>query len=180
MSEMVGKGSKYTDEDRCRAVVEFYVSGNMTEVAKRTGIPRTTIIGWKESNWWVDLFDKVRHEKDEEFDAKTTKLINSALEEAQDRVENGDYRVGKDGNLIRVPMSGRDLTTNAAIFFDKRQLHRNQPTVIRNGGELTQEFADTFRDFARNSIFVDGEYRLIKPVDQDQEDLPLGECGEVE
>ena len=83
----------------------------------------------------------------------------------KDRVENGDYRVGKDGNLIRVPMSGRDLTTNAAIFFDKRQLHRNQPTVICNGGELTQEFADTFRDFARNSVFVDGEYRLIKPVD---------------
>ena len=63
MDELVGSGSKYSDEDRRRAVVEYFVAGNMKLVAERTGIPRTTLNGWKQSDWWDELLVTLRHER---------------------------------------------------------------------------------------------------------------------
>ncbi len=64
------------------------------------------------------------------FDAHLTKLIDVAFDEAEDRITNGDYRVTKDGKLIRVPMGGKELVISGATVYDKRQLHRNHPTAI--------------------------------------------------
>ncbi|MCZ6686989.1 MAG: hypothetical protein O7C69_04730, partial [Gammaproteobacteria bacterium] len=49
-------GSKYTDEDRRRAVIEYCVHGVMSKVVKITGIPDTTLAHWKnKSDWWDTL-----------------------------------------------------------------------------------------------------------------------------
>ena len=177
MSELVGAGSKYSDEDRRKAVVEYVVTGNMKLVAERTGIPRTTLVGWKKSDWWVQLMDAVRLEKGAEFDANLTKLMDAAFEQAQDRVENGDYRVGKDGKLIRVPMSGRDLVIAGATVYDKQRLHRNEPTSIK-GNQGSEEnlvmLAQKFKYISDHSVWNPETQRgeLREPID--------GECEEID
>jgi len=45
MSNLLRKGSKYTDQQRMEVVVLYAISGNAKKVAKDTGIPRTTIVG---------------------------------------------------------------------------------------------------------------------------------------
>jgi hypothetical protein len=165
MSEMVGQGSKYTAEDRLRAAVEFCVSGNMKVVASRTGIPRTTLGDWKRSEWWDEVIGKVRHEKAEELDANLTKLIDSSFEQAQDRVENGDYRVNKEGELFRVPMGGRDLVIAGATVYDKQRLHRNQPTSIKSESRSIEQLQAYFNQMAT-------EHRRANSIE--------GECEEVE
>ena len=167
MSELVGPGSKYTDEDRLRVAIEFFVTGNMTRVAANVGIPRQTLVSWKQSDWWNDLIGKVRHEKGEEFDANLTNLINSSFEQAKDRVENGDYRVGKDGKLIRVPMNGRDLVIAGATVYDKQRLHRNEPTLIKGDSKTLQELADMFAEISREQ-----RMRQLNSIE--------GECEEIE
>ncbi len=63
MSDLVGPGSKYTDEDRRRAALEYALTGSLTKVAKRTDIPRKTVSDWKnKSDWWVEVSAKVRHQ----------------------------------------------------------------------------------------------------------------------
>lgn len=166
MSELVGQGSKYSDEDRRKAVVEYFVAGNMKIVAERTGIPRTTLSGWKQSDWWVRLLGEVRHEKGEEFDANLTKLIDTAFEQAQDRFEKGDYRVGKDGKLIRVPMSGRDLVIAGATIYDKQRLHRNEPTSIKDDSKSIDELKKRFE-----RISHENRLKKVNAVD--------GECEEI-
>ena len=167
MSEMVRQGSKYTDEDRRRVAVEFFVTGNMTRVAENTRIPRTTLIDWKKTEWWDELVVKLRQEKGEEFDANLTKLIDSSFEQAQDRVEKGDYRVNKDGKLIRVPMSGRDLVIAGATVYDKQRLHRKEPTSIKGDtkslAELAQMFAEISReDTMRQVNSIQGEFEEVE------------------
>ena len=51
VSNLVKKGSKYTDQQRMEVAVLYAISGNAKKVAKATGIPRTTIVGWKKSEW---------------------------------------------------------------------------------------------------------------------------------
>jgi len=43
MSELVKSGSKYSDEDRRKAVVEYCVNGVMSKVSDCTDIPETTL-----------------------------------------------------------------------------------------------------------------------------------------
>ena len=43
MGELVQGRSKYSDEDRRRAAVEYCVSGLMTKVSECTDIPETTL-----------------------------------------------------------------------------------------------------------------------------------------
>ncbi len=167
MSTMVKAGSKYTDEDRRRAVVEYYVKGNMAKVSEGTGIPKSTLCEWKKSEWWVEVTGQVRTEKGEELDANLTKLIDSAFDQAQDRVDNGDYRVNKDGELFRVPMGGRDLVIAGATVYDKQRLHRNEPTSIKGDTQSMAELAEEFRKMSRENTI-----RQVNSID--------GECETVE
>ena len=167
MGEMVTQGSKYTDEDRQRVALEFLITGNMKRVAENTGIPRTTILGWKKTEWWDELVVNLRHEKGEELDANLTKLIDSAFEQAQDRVDNGDYRVNKNGDLIRVPMGGRDLVIAGATVYDKQRLHRSQPTSIQGNSKSIEQLAEFFREVSREH-----KLRQVNSIE--------GECEEVD
>ena len=87
MGSLTKQGSKYTDEDRRRVAVEYLITGNMKKVAKSTGIPETTLSGWKQSEWWDGLVVEVRTEKGEEPDANLT--------------ENGEIWVAKNGELAK-------------------------------------------------------------------------------
>ncbi len=149
MSKMVGRGSKYTDEDRKLAVVEYVVTGNLQRVSDNTGIPLSTVHSWSKLDWWETLSGEVRSEKSAELDAKMTELIDISFEQAKDRVLDGDFRVGKDGKLLRVPMSGRDLVIAGATVYDKQRLHRNQPTSIRGDGETMESLGEKFKQLSR-------------------------------
>ena len=96
-----------------------------------------------------------------------TKLIDSAFEEAQNRVEDGDYRVNKEGKLIRVPMSGRDLVIAGATIYDKQRLHRNEPTSIKGDSKSIQDLQQFFERVAHEH-----KLKMVNSVD--------GECEEIE
>jgi len=145
-------GSKYTNAERRAVIADYFITGNITKTADMNNMPRRTVGTWLESKWGVELLAEVRHEKREEFDAHLTKLIDSAFEQAQDRVENGDYRVSKDGKLIRVPMGGKELVISGATVYDKQRLHRNQPTQIQAqaADAQIQSFIDEYRKISQS------------------------------
>ena len=121
---------KYTDEQKREAVALQAIYGNTKKVAQMTGINRKTIQYWKSQDWWPIIMAEVKPEVDAYIRDKTQHTISACFEGIADRVQNGDYKVGKDGELIRVPMTGRDLTWTAAVMVDKRQLIMSQPTSI--------------------------------------------------
>ncbi len=152
-------GSQYTDDQRRAVIADFVVTGNIARTAVMHNMPEQTIRDWTKSEWGVELVGEIRDQKGEELDANLTKLIDAAFEQAQDRIEHGDYRVTKDGMLFRVPMGGYQLVISGATAYDKRQLHRNQPTAISGKSEdmkaLANEFAklsDEMNEKRLNSI----------------------------
>lgn len=154
-------GSQYSNDQRIAVIADYYVTGNMTKTADMHNMPKQTVSNWVQSDWGVELLGQIRTEKGEELDANLTKLIDSAFEQAQDRVDNGDFRVSKVGTLIRVPMGGRDLVISGATVYDKRQLLRNQPTSIRGDSATVQALAAEFKALAQshknieNSVVID-------------------------
>lgn len=156
----------YTEEQKRKAIAYYVVTGNMSQVAKETKIPRTTLIGWSQSEWWYDIESAARTEHDKQLDAMMTKTIELAAEQLQDRIKNGDYRLNKKDELIRVPMSGRDLSVSGAVTYDKRSLLRGQPTSIKGeaGVEALQKLKEKFVALARQgSNDIEGEVVKKEP-----------------
>ncbi len=141
-------GSQYTNEQRIAVISDYVVLGNQSKVSELNNIPLTTVHEWIKSEWGVELTEEIRNEKAPELDANLTRLIDSAFEQAQDRVDNGDYRVGKDGKLIRVPMNGKDLIVGGAVVYDKQRLHRNQPTSITDTKD-SRTMAEACKEISR-------------------------------
>ena len=132
MGNLVETGSKYTDEDRRRAVLEYSLTGSLTKVASRTGIPRKTLSDWKnKSDWWVEVIAKVRHQKEAIIRANDEEVIDKAHREIVDRLDNGDVQLVRTKNgveLHRVPVKAKDAAIIKGISDDKRRLSLNQPT----------------------------------------------------
>ena len=143
----------WKEAKRIEVVTLFLSIGSMTEVAKLTGVPYPTIEGWRRQDWWKELVEKMQAEDDQKLDAKTTKLIDKALEQLMDRIENGEHIYDqKTGKIKRMPAKLRDLNTAFNTILDKRQLLRRQPTKIveqHSTAAQLQNLAESFAKFVQ-------------------------------
>ncbi len=55
MGELVKRGSKYTDQQRREAVMEYSLCGSLAKVSEATGVSRRTLADWRGSDWWDQL-----------------------------------------------------------------------------------------------------------------------------
>ena len=81
----------------------------------------------------VPLTDEVRSEKEDEFRAGFSGIIETALFRAKDALERGDTKLVKTKDRYeerRVPVSAKDAMVMAAIAYDKLRLIENLPTAI--------------------------------------------------
>jgi len=146
----------WKEAKRIEVVTLFLSIGSMTEVAKLTGVPYPTIEGWRRQDWWKELVEKMQAEDDQKLDAKTTKLIDKALEQLMDRIENGEHIYDqKTGKIKRMPAKLRDLNTAFNTILDKRQLLRRQPTKIieqQSTALQLQNLANQFAGFVNKAV----------------------------
>lgn len=134
-------GSRYTDVDRREAAITYLVTGNLRATAKQTGVNERTLADWVRSDWWDGLLQTLHAEKGRELDSKLSQIIDRCLVEVGDRLMNGDCKIGRDGNLVRVPIPAKDAAIIAAVMFDKRQIIRNLPTAISQDAGHLQRIA---------------------------------------
>ncbi len=169
MGELVHGRSKYTDEDRRRAVIEYHVSGLMTKVSDVTGIPETTLATWKnQSDWWDTLTVAVRSEIKDIILAQNLTNARASGEALADRIANGDQKLLKvkkaikrdDGSVeisedyeLRIePMRGRDLAVVTGIVQDKATRDMGLPTTIHSQTADAQikSFIEEFRELSQS------------------------------
>jgi len=105
---------------------------------------------WKRSDWWKELTAKIQSEEDQKLDAKTSKIIDRALENILDRIENGeDIYDQKTGKIKKMPAKLRDLNTAFNSLLDKRQLLRNKPTKIIEQQSTALQLQNLAAQFAK-------------------------------
>ena len=149
----MGKVVHYDDTAKINAAYQYAACGNYSKVARDTGINRNTIMAWaRDSSVWVESVSKAQQEINDEILAHNLELIVLSNEEIKDRVQNGDFFLTKDGDLIRVPMKGRDLAVVGGIKEDKARVALGQATSItvnqdnRALAEVCKELSRTMRD----------------------------------
>jgi hypothetical protein len=152
MSNLVRKGSKYTDQQRMEVVLLYAISGNAKKVAKDTGIPRTTIVGWKKTDWWQDAVMSVRSEKADEHRAKYSELVDKAQQVALEKLPEA---------------SARDAMIIAATGTDKIRLADNMPTTITGKAESMNALAAEFK--ALSAKWDEKQANVVAVQDESEE-----------
>lgn len=170
--KIVPNGYGYTCYQRIDAIFAYFVEGTIRGAARLIGMSEGTILSWAQSSWWKAAIQKVRELKADELDVQYTKIIDKTLEHLEDRLENGDERVTKMGEIVKVAVGARDLMVINAMAYDKRALQRGDPTAINGKTELTADdrnkaLADQFRKIAKGESIIEGE---IEPVEQEAPD----------
>lgn len=141
----------YPEAKKIEAATLYAALGNVYRVAELTGVPYGTCKKWSQEDWWYATLARVKRENLDEMDAKTTKIIDKALDKLMERIDGGDYIYDmKTGRTVPIPMSGRDLAIVTGTIFDKRQLLRGEATKITHAvasDDHLKMLADKFVQF---------------------------------
>lgn len=124
----VGKNGWWAEKKRIEAITLFAATGNAKKVEELSGVPAPTVSKWVKEPWAKEILTEIHDENDAEIDAKFTKIVSTALDQVQDRLENGDYVLQRNGETVRKPVGARDLANVTTSILDKRQLLRGKPT----------------------------------------------------
>ena len=152
MSKLVKNGSKYSDDQRMEVVVLYAISGNAKKVAKATGIPRTTIVGWKKAEWWEDAVTAVRSEKADEHRDKYSELVDKAQRVALEKLPQA---------------SAAQASIIAATATDKLRLHDGMPTEITGKSGDMIALANEFRKLSMQ--WDEKQANVVKTQDKTEE-----------
>ena len=171
LMEYIPSEGKYTAYERMEALTVYMVKGSLQKTAEYTGIPYTTIQSWRaKGTWWPLALQELREQKNDQVDSRITGIIDKTLDGMEDRVENGDFVVTKNGDLVRKPCSLKDLAVGGlAVPFDKRALMRGKPTSRTehtSDKDRVEKLADQFKSISREIVVVDGEFEEINEGDQ--------------
>jgi len=141
----------YDAEDRDNAVSLYLQTGSMYQVHQLTGIPKTTLHQWKHSDWWPEVVRAFREEKNAVQEANMTVVLDKTLHKINERLDQGDPVLTKEGDIVHVPLKTRDLAYVAQVLFDRRQLLRganvaSEENEKRDMAEIMKAFSKIAKD----------------------------------
>ena len=137
MSELVGNGSKYTDDQRKEAAVQYAIKGSLSAIERDLDIPRTTMVAWKQSDWWHEVVDEVRHENKDAHISRYDELTREAQDLALDGLRSLDADDLKASDI-------KSLIIGACASTDKSRLLQGLATSIRNDSDTVKSLAAQF------------------------------------
>ncbi len=156
---LVPTGSKYTDEDRRKAVVLYQVMGTDQAVAREMGIPDRTITGWRHSDWWEQVAATVSGEIEDKLRATFRKVALEGTQLALDAIRSKELK-------------GKEAMITAGIAYDKLRLSENRPTSIT--GQSTGGIQSKLEEIADRMLELEhqAEAKLVseQPAPEPEDD----------
>ena len=170
LKKMLGttaKNSKYTHDEKLNAVMRYVSCGNMKAVSRETGIPYMTIVEWKRSSeWWDDVVQECKKRWQEDLDGNMTGVIHDIMGGIAERIQDGDSVYdSKTGQIVRVPIKGKELATIAGILFDKRAAMRGDPTNITKQTTSSEQLKALESKFKEFSQALESSGAMAKPIE---------------
>lgn len=111
-----GNNGWWSEKQKMEVVASYLLLGNISQVARFSGVPEITIRKWKASPWWDEAEAECKRSTKLELSGKLRKAIDLAHLTIEDRLTHGDWSFNpKTGEMVRKPVS-----TDVAIkAFDK-------------------------------------------------------------
>lgn len=125
---------------RMEVVARFMLLGNMRLVSEQMNISYNTLMAWKNSDWWPEMVDQLKRQKQSKTNENITRLIEQSLEVMQDRLDNGDFVFDqKTGQVVRKPVNVRDATQIATNLLQRQQVQEEFEQKLSSKSATVQE-----------------------------------------
>jgi transposase-like protein len=161
-------GKNWSDKVKAKAVRDYLKYGSYSEVARRNRIPGDTVREWKSKDWWKELTERYREELDVKLSSKIDDVVQKAVDEIHDRLENGEHILdSKTGEVLRIPTKARDMAAITKVLSDRQDiLIKRKKVEQRDEGTLRDKLnslAAQFSSFVKQTNvkppeIVDGEF----------------------
>jgi len=109
---------KLSEEDKKTIILEYYLNKNKKNIEyllNKYSISRTTLYDILKNKKYKNEVDKYIIECKQNFTKKTTILIDKAINQLNEKIQEGDANI-------------KDLTTTIGILYDKNRLEQNLST----------------------------------------------------
>lgn len=169
-------GKTWDYKSRVTAVTAYLATGSNTEAAAVIGASEGTIRNWRKAQWWNEIAFEIKQRKNDELDAKLSKIIDKVADTIEDRLENGEAHYDtRNGTIVRVPVKMKDAAVVGAIGFDKRQLLRGDVTSRTetvSTDQRLQSLAEQFKGFATGETIEaeEADFEEIEDIEDYEED----------
>lgn len=135
-------------------VARYMLLGNMRVVSEQTDVPYNTLMDWKSSDWWPDLVQQLKRQKQTKTNENILVLIDQSLDIVKDRLENGDFVFDqKNGQVVRKPVSVRDAASIAATLLARQtaieQMEQKYSQETQSVKETLAQLANEFKKYNR-------------------------------
>lgn len=142
--------SVHTKEQKLLAIDLFCKGTSLSDISNSINVPKTTLQNWKDrSPWWNEIVNKYKIDRQIELDNRLTETIHKALDEITDRLNNGDQKPDRNGEIQYIPIGARDLSVILSNLYEKRALIRGEATSIKTDSKNSlQSLEDKFKSFA--------------------------------
>ena len=150
--------ARYSDKKRETVAYEWAASGNLSHVARITGVSRPTIRSWRDGDCaqWDGWVANARHQIGEEILAVQLTNARLAGDQLTDRIVNGDTRVMANGMTFNVPMSGKDLAVVNGIQVDKARTAMNMPNNVTSQDATISSLKAQFEALSQSHKRIEG------------------------
>lgn len=143
------KHKSHPPEKKIEVVTKYLALGNLRLVADLTKVDYGLIRNWKTTNWWKDLEAEIRASRDIVLDNKLQKLVDRALAQVQDRLENGDVFINrKTGETHRVEAALKDVV-KAADTLLTQQTVLSKKDQYESAAQVSQSVQDQIKMLAQ-------------------------------
>lgn len=155
--------SQWKPEDKQRAVAAYSATGSFQKSSSLIGIPDATIRYWAKQDWWEEELRRVNQQDTNELKSTYTRIAKRATDLLEDRLENGDDVVTKDGDVVKRKIPGKDLAVIAAIATDKRKQALEQPQImaVQSANERLLQLMENFIRFS-SAKQIEGKAEEVK------------------
>ncbi len=161
----MGKGIIHPDTTKIRCAYLYASLGNYSQVARDTKIKRSSIMNWAlSSEVWDEALTKARQEISDELLAQHLESAKLSGIELQDRIVNGDSK-WISGEMVKQPMTGRDLAVVNGIQVDKGRVSMGLATSIKGEGKSMQSMIERFEKIEQDHQQIQGSVVSVQPKD---------------
>lgn len=157
---------RWRPEDKARAVAAMAAVGNYSKASALIGIPEATIRVWAKQEWWEEETRRADKADTDELKSTYTRIAKRAADALEDRLENGDEVVSKDGTIVKKQIPGKELAIIAAVATDKRKQAMEAPVTVaaQSSADRLAQLVDNFIKFA-SAQQIEGEVREVKDAE---------------
>ena len=146
----------YTQQTKTNAATLYCVYGDVEEVSKLTDVPIPVLRAWRQEPWWVEIQKQVFVEQNEKLSAQIAAVLEKAITQITDRLENGDQTYNpKTGEITRKPIEAKVLTSLFDSLSHQRRVTRGEPTSITAKVQVDDRLKQLENAFLRFSNAVE-------------------------